>query len=74
MEPLPNREQKKQIIVDYLRENMEYSDNYIGKQIGVSPTTIAKYRRQLESQGQIPVQRRLLGEDGKMRPRFIERD
>jgi site-specific DNA-methyltransferase (adenine-specific) len=63
-----NREQRRQLIEDQLRETPQQSDNQIAEALGVSDKTVAKRRQHLESTSEIPKLERTVGADGKSRP------
>jgi SAM-dependent methyltransferase len=63
-----NREQRRQLIEDQLRETPRQSDNQIAEALGVTDKTVAKRRRHLESTSEIPKLERTVGADGKSRP------
>jgi len=60
-----DREQKRQLIADQLRETQDRSNRWIGKMLGVHHATVASVRQELESVGQIIQQGRRIGADGK---------
>lgn len=63
-----NRQQKRQIIADQLRESANRSNRWIGKQLGVHHATVASVRSELAATGQIDQLSRTVGMDGKLRP------
>jgi hypothetical protein len=63
-----NREQRRQLIEDQLRETPQQSDNQIAEALGVTDKTVAKRRQHLEATSEIPKLDRTVGADGKSRP------
>jgi SAM-dependent methyltransferase len=63
-----NREQRRQLIEDQLRETPQQSDRQIAEALGVDNKTVASRRRHLESTEEIPQLQTTEGKDGKSRP------
>lgn len=51
--PKTNRKEQAERIREYLKWNWQSSDREIARQLGTSHPTIAKYRQELETEGQI---------------------
>ena len=66
-------EQKRQLIADQLQETPGRSNRWIGKQLGVHHATVASIRTEMEGTGQIIQLARTVGEDGRSRPSFRQR-
>jgi hypothetical protein len=64
-----NRDQKRQLVADQLRETPDRSDRLIGKMLGVDGKTVASVRAELEATADIPQFNRTVGLDGKTRRR-----
>ncbi len=64
-----NRAQKRDIIAAKLRQSPEWSNNRIGALLGVDSVTVSSARLLLESTSEIPKLEKLVGADGKERPR-----
>ena len=62
-----NREQKRRIIADQLRETPNRSARWIGKMLGVDGKTVADVRAELASTAEIPQLAKTVGKDGKER-------
>ena len=60
-----DRDQKRQLIADQLRETQDRTNRWIGKMLGVHHATVASVRQELASVGQIIQQDRRVGNDGK---------
>ena len=60
-----NREQKRQIIADQLRETPDHTDRRMAKMLGVNHETVASVRAELEAVGGIRQLGRRVGSDGK---------
>jgi ParB-like chromosome segregation protein Spo0J len=70
-----DREQKRRLIEDQLRETPQRSNRAIAASLGVDDTTVGDARRRLEATAGIPQLERTLGADGKYRPtgyRYID--
>jgi ParB-like chromosome segregation protein Spo0J len=67
-----NREQKRQIIADQLRETPERSARWIGKMLGVSAQTVTAVKIELQSGAQIEHLDRIVGQDGKCYPSSLD--
>ena len=63
-----DRDQKRELIADQLRETPDRSSNWIGKMLGVDDKTVASVRRELQATSEFPKLDRTIGEDGKYRP------
>lgn len=63
-----DRDQKRELIADQLRETPDRSSNWIGKTLGVDDKTVTSVRRELQSTSEFPKLNRTIGEDGKYRP------
>ena len=68
-----DREQRRELIREQLKETPELSDRQIAKAIGVSDKTVGTQRRDMESTAEIPQLETSIGADGKERPRQVER-
>ena len=66
------RTDRKGKVVEMLKRYPERSDRWISEEIGISKTTVAKYRLELESGGQIDHVDKFIGKDGKKYPRKLE--
>ncbi len=64
-----NRAQKRDVIAAKLRQSPEWSNNRIGALLGVDSVTVSSVRLRLESTSEIPKLEKLVGADGKERPR-----
>jgi ParB-like chromosome segregation protein Spo0J len=64
-----NRAQKQDMIARKLKESPDWSDNRVAKLLGVSWVTVHMAREELEGTSQIERLERLVGSDGKARPR-----
>ncbi|HOL24621.1 MAG TPA: DNA N-6-adenine-methyltransferase [Candidatus Hydrothermia bacterium] len=67
------QEQKRQLIRDQLKETPYFSDSVIASMVGVTDKTVRREREEAEATSEIPRLDRLVGADGKVRPREIER-
>lgn len=63
-----NRDQKREIIADQLRETPNRSARWIGKMLGVDGKTVTSVRLDLGATAEIPQLDRTVGADGKERP------
>lgn len=68
-----DREQKRTLIAQQLRETPQTSDRQIAESLGVSPTTVGTVRSELEDAGELSKLDSCVGADGKTRPREVER-
>lgn len=59
--------ERAKVICDRLKKEPKDSDIIIGREIGVSPRTVAKYRYELEASRSIPKIEKRIGLDGKLR-------
>jgi len=67
-------EQKHELIRQQLRETPEKSDNLLATLLGVTDKTIRSVREDMEATSEFPKLARLVGADGKERPRQMERE
>jgi hypothetical protein len=63
-----DRDQKRELIADQLRETPNRSSNWIAKMLGVDDKTVTSVRRELQATSEFPKLDRTIGEDGKYRP------
>jgi ParB-like chromosome segregation protein Spo0J len=63
------REQVRRLIAEQLKDSPDWADNRIAKELGVDGKTVGTVRNDLEVTSEIPKLDRLLGRDGKARPR-----
>jgi hypothetical protein len=63
-----NREQRRQLIADQLRETPNRSNRWVARQLGVHHATVASVRAELEGTGQIIHCPFHLGADGRIQP------
>lgn len=63
-----NRDQKRDLIADQLRESPDRSNRWVAKQLGVHHATVGSVRSLLEASGQIEECAERLGRDGKVQP------
>jgi ParB-like chromosome segregation protein Spo0J len=63
------REQVRQLIAEQLKDSPEWADNRIAEELGVDGKTVGSIRNDMESTSEIPKLDRLVGKDGKTRPR-----
>jgi len=68
-----SREEKRDIIAEYLKLHPERADRWIAEDLRVDTKTVHKTRERLESGGEIPHLDKLKGRDGKWYPRTIQR-
>ena len=68
-----NREQKKALIREQLKETPEKSNRQIAKDLGVSDPFVGKVRKQMEESGEVQTVSTLTGADGKQYPRQVDR-
>jgi ParB-like chromosome segregation protein Spo0J len=64
-----SREQVRRLIAEQLKDSPEWADNRIADELGVDGKTVGAVREDLESTSEIPRLDRLVGKDGKTRPR-----
>jgi ParB-like chromosome segregation protein Spo0J len=64
-----SREQIRRLIAEQLKDSPEWADNRIAEDLGVDGKTVGSVRDDLESTSEIPKFDRLVGKDGKARPR-----
>ena len=60
-----DREQKRQLIADQIRETPDRTNRWLGKMLGVHHATVGSVRSEMESVGQIIQQGQRVGSDGK---------
>ena len=65
--------QKQEIIKKQLINNTESSDRMIARSLGVSPSSVGKVRKKLESEGQLSKLDSSICADGKKRPRKVKK-
>ena len=63
------REQVRRLIAEQLKDSPEWADNRIAEELGVDGKTVGSVRDDLEATSEIPKLDRLVGKDGKTRPR-----
>jgi DNA modification methylase len=63
-----DRDQKRELIADQLRETPDKSLRWVAKMLGVHHATVASVRGEMQSTGQIIQLDKTLGQDGKYRP------
>jgi len=63
------REQVRRLIAEQLKDSPEWADNRIAEELGVDGKTVGSVRDDLEATSEIPKLDRLVGKDGKSRPR-----
>jgi ParB/Sulfiredoxin domain len=63
------REQVRQLIAEQLKDSPDWADNRVADELGVDGKTVGSVREDLESTSEIPKLDRLVGKDGKSRPR-----
>jgi ParB-like chromosome segregation protein Spo0J len=63
------REQVRQLIAEQLKDSPEWADNRVAEELGVDGKTVGSVRDDLEATSEIPKLDRLVGKDGKTRPR-----
>jgi transposase-like protein len=66
--PNLSTKQKRAVIEAYLQGDPEIADNTLAQALGVSKNTVARCRRRLEANREIPKIEKTKGKDGKMRP------
>lgn len=66
--PNLSSKQKRALIEAYLHGDPEIADHTLGQALGVAKNTVARCRRRLESNGEIPKREKTRGKDGKLRP------
>jgi len=59
------REERKKAICEYIKLKVKESNVLISRETGVSDTTVGKYRRELETKGEIEPQESRKGADGR---------
>lgn len=62
-----NREQKRELVADQLRDTPEKSDRQVAAGLGVSPTTVGSVRKEVEPTVQDGQLKKRVGKDGKAR-------
>ena len=67
------REQIRKLIAEQLKDLPDWADNRIADELGVDGKTVGSVRDNLESTSEIPKLDRLVGKDGKSRPRKLPR-
>lgn len=68
-----DRQQKRELIAQQLRETPQTSDRQIAEALGVSHPTVGAVRREMEEAGELEKFTSSIGADGKKRPRDVER-
>lgn len=68
------QEQKRELIRQQLIETPAISDRQIARDLGVDNKTVGVQRKELESTEEIPQLTETMGADGKVRPRYIEKE
>ena len=68
-----DRDQKKALICEQLKETPELSDRQIAKALGVSNPTVSAHRKRMEGNGELLNFNSSIGADGKERPRQVAR-
>ena len=63
-----NREQRRQLVADQLRETPAWSNRRVARALGVDDHTVASVRLELQATAEIPQFTRTTGLDGKSRP------
>jgi ParB-like chromosome segregation protein Spo0J len=63
------REQVRRLIAEQLKDSPDWADNRIADELGVDGKTVGAVRDDLEATSEIPKLDRLVGKDGKSRPR-----
>ena len=66
-----SQEQRRNLILEQLRETPEKSDRQIAASLGVSDKTVGSQRKELESTAEIPQLKTNIGADGRERPRQV---
>jgi ParB-like chromosome segregation protein Spo0J len=64
-----SREQVRRLIAEQLKDSPEWADNRVADELGVDGKTVGSVRDDLEATSEIPKLDRLIGKDGKARPR-----
>jgi hypothetical protein len=67
------REQIRDLIAEQLKDSPDWADNRIAEELGVDGKTVGSVRDDLESTSEFPKLDRLVGKDGKSRPRKVPR-
>jgi len=68
------RDQIRSLIAEQLKETPDWADNRIAEELGVDGKTVGAAREDLEATSEIPKLNRLVGKDGKTRPRKQPRE
>lgn len=68
------RAERRRVIARWLRLHLERSNAWIARDLGVSDGTVETVRRELEATSQISRLDKLVGEDGRERPRRLGAD
>lgn len=68
-----DREQKRGLIAQQLRETPQTSDRQIAESLGVSNSTVSVLRKEMVEAGELCESHSSIGADGKERPREVER-
>jgi ParB-like chromosome segregation protein Spo0J len=68
------REQVRQLIAEQLKDSPDWADNRVADELGVDGKTVGSVREELEATSEFPKLDRLVGKDGKSRPRKQPRE
>lgn len=68
-----DRQQKRELIAQQLKETPQISDRQIAESLGVSNSTVSLLRKEMVDTGELCDSHSSIGADGKERPREVER-
>jgi N6-adenosine-specific RNA methylase IME4 len=68
------RDQIRSLIAEQLKETPDWADNRLAEELGVDGKTVGSVREDLEATSEFPKLDRLIGRDGKSRPRKQARE